>query len=174
MTEHAAAGVRLDVYGRGVAHVETGLPVLDSLLAQLAETARFDLVLDIQPGDAEAEVDAAGAVLGAALVQPLREPYARGYGSESLASAEALAHVVLERSDDPLFVTNADLTDARIGGLGTDVARRFLETLAEHAGLVLHVRLLDGTDTTHVLEAIFKALGAALAQACEPIIGGVE
>ena len=173
MTEHAAAGVRLDVYGRGVAHVETGLPVLNSLLAQLAETARFDLVLDIEPGDAEAEVDAAAAVLGAALAKPLREAYARGYGSQSLASAEALAQVVLERSDEPLFVTNVDLAGARIGGLDTDVARRFLETLAEHAGLVLHVRLLDGTDSAHVLEAIFKALGAALAQACEPV-GGTE
>ena len=173
MTEHAAAGVRLDVHGRGVAHIETGLPVLNSLLAQLAETARFNLVLDIEPGDAEAEVDAAGAVLGTALAGPLRVGGARGYGSESLASAEALAHVVLERSDEPLFVTNVDLTDARIGGLGTDVARRFLETLVVHAGLVLHVRLLDGTDSDHVLEAIFKALGAALAQACEPI-GGNE
>jgi imidazoleglycerol-phosphate dehydratase len=174
MTEHAAAGVRLDVYGRGVAHVETGLPVLNSLLKQLAETARFDLVLDIEPGDPEAEVDAAGVVLGAALAHPVREEFARGYGSQSLSSAEALAHVVLERSDEPLFVTNVDLAGARIGGLSTDVARRFLEALAEHAGLVLHVRLLDGTDGAHVLEAIFKALGAALAQACEPIIGGIE
>jgi len=173
VTEHAAAGVRLDVHGRGAAQVETGLPVLNSLLARLAETAQFDLVLDIEPGDAEAEVDAAGAALGAALARPLREARARGYGSQSLASAEALAHVVLERSDDPLFVTNVDLTDARIGGLGTDVARRFLETFADHAGLVLHIRLLDGSDSAHVLEAIFKALGAALAQACEPI-GGTE
>jgi len=173
VTEHAAAGVRLDAYGSGVAHVETGLPVLNSLLVRFAETARFDLVLDIEPGDAEAEVDAAGAALGAALAGPLRIGGARGYGSQSLASAEALAHVVLERSDEPLFVTNVDLTDAQIGGLGTDVARRFLETFADHAGLVLHVRLLDGSDSAHVLEAIFKALGAALAQACEPI-GGSE
>ncbi len=173
MTEQAAAGVRLDVHGRGVAHVETGLPVLNSLVTRLAETARFDLVLDIEPGDAEAEVDAAGAALGTALSGPLREARARGYGSEAIAAAEALAHVVLERSDEPLVVTNVDLTDARIGGLGTDVTRRFLETLAINAGLVLHVRLLDGTDSAHVLEAIFKALGAALAQACEPI-GGIE
>ena len=173
MIEHAAAGVRLDLGGHGIAHVETGVPVLDNLLKRLAETARFDLVLDIEPGDAEAEVDAAGAVLGAALKRPLRGEGARGHGAESLASAEALAHVVLERSDEPLLVTNVDLTAARIGGLDTDVARRFLETLAEHAGLVLHVRLLDGTDSDHVLEAIFKALGAALAQACAPI-GGAE
>ncbi|HLX32189.1 MAG TPA: hypothetical protein VKR79_05400 [Gaiellaceae bacterium] len=167
MTEQAAAGVRIDVNGRGEAHVETGLPVLNRLLVRMAEVARFDLVLDIEPRDAEAEVDAAGAALGAALAGPLRADDARGYGSEALTSAEALASVVLETSDEPLFVTNVDLTEARIGGLGTDVARRFLETFAEHARLVLHVRLLNGTDSDHVLEAIFKALGAALAQACE-------
>ncbi len=173
MTEQAAAGVRLDVHGSGEAHVETGLPVLNGLLKALAVVARFDLVLDIGPSDPEAEVDAAAAALGAALAQPIRMETARGYGSQTMTAAESLAHVILEASDAPLFVTNVDLTDAHIGGLGTDVTRRFLETLADRAGLVLHVRLLDGTDSAHVLEAIFKALGAALAQACEPI-GGTE
>jgi imidazoleglycerol-phosphate dehydratase len=167
MTEQTAAGVRIDVHGNGDAQVETGLPVLNQLLTRLAEVARFDLVVDIEPGEAEAEVEAAAAALGDALAGPLRADGVRGYGSDGLTSQEALAYVVLEASDRPLFVTNVDLTDARIGGLGTDVTRRFLETLAERAGLVLHVRLLNGTDSAHVLEAIFKALGAALAQACE-------
>jgi len=167
MTEQTAAGVRVNVYGRGEATVETGLPVLNQLLGRLADVARFDLILDIEPGDTEAEVEAAAAALGHALAGPLRAERARGYGAAALTSAEALAYVVLETSDEPLFVTNVDLTQARIGGLGTDVTRRFLEVLAETAGLVLHVRLLNGTDSGHVLEAIFKALGAALAQACE-------
>ncbi len=167
MSEQAAAGVRVNVYGHGVATVETGLPVLNQLLTRLAEIARFDLVLDTEPGDTQAEVEAAAAAIGHALAGPLRADGARGYGAGALTSAEALAYVVLETSDEPLFVTNVDLTEARIGGLGTDVARRFLEVLAENAGLVLHVRLLNGTDSGHVLEAIFKGLGAALAEACE-------
>jgi imidazoleglycerol-phosphate dehydratase len=167
MSKQAAAGVRVNVYGRGKATVETGLPVLNRLLARLAETARFDIVLDIEPGDTEAEVEAAAAALGHALAGPLRAEGALGHGAGALTSAEALAYVVLETSDEPLLVTNVDLTQARIGGLGTDVTRRFLEVLAEHAGLVLHVRLLNGTDSGHVLEAIFKGLGAALSQACE-------
>ncbi len=131
MSEPAAAGVRINPYGRGEATVETGLPVLNGLLVRLAEVARFDLVLDIEPGDAEAEVDAAAAALGEALAAPLRAEGARGYGAGALTSAEALAYVVLETSDDPLVVTNVDLTGARIGGLSTDVARRFLDVLAE-------------------------------------------
>src|SRR5262249_58319397 len=141
--------------------VETGLPVLNRLLARLAETARFDLVLDIEPGDTQAEVEAAAAALGHALAGPLRTDTARGHGAGAMTSAEALAYVVLETSDEPLFVTNVDLTQTRIGGLGTDVTRRFLEGLAENAGPVLHVPLLNRTHNGHVLAAIFKKPRAA-------------
>jgi imidazoleglycerol-phosphate dehydratase len=160
------SGVRVDVRGSGSTNVNTGLPVLDRLLERLATVAGFDLALEVEPGDAAVEVTAAGEALGDALAGPLRAEGARGHGSGSMTSAEALASVVLEVAEEPLLVSNVDLTDARIGGLETDVARRFLERLADRAGLVLHVRLLNGTDTQHVLEAIFKALGAALAEAC--------
>jgi imidazoleglycerol-phosphate dehydratase len=161
------SGVRVDVYGTGDANVETGIPVLDRLLERLAEAARFDLVLEVEPGEAEVEVTAAGSALGEALAGPLRVGGARGHGSAFMTSSEALAHVALETAETPLVVSNVDLTEARIGGLGTDVARRFLERLAESAGLTMHVRLLNGKDTQHVLDAMFKALGVALAQACE-------
>jgi imidazoleglycerol-phosphate dehydratase len=161
------SGIRVDLGGNGVANVETGIPVLDQLLERLAESAGFDLVLEVEPGEAEAEVTAAGRALGEALARPLRSPGARGFGSAFMASSEALAQITLEAADTPLVVSNVDLSQARIGGLGTDVARRFLERLADAAGLTLHVRLLNGKDTQHVLEAMFKALGVALAQACE-------
>jgi imidazoleglycerol-phosphate dehydratase len=166
------SGIRVDPKGTGAATVETGLPVLDRLLERLAEYARFDLTLEVEPGGAEAEVAEAGSALGRALAAPLRSAGARGFGFGLMTSAEALANVVLEVTEAPLLVSNVDLTQARIGGLGTDVARRFLEQLAEGAGLTLHVRLLHGTDSQHVLDAIFKALGVALAQACAS--GGAE
>jgi imidazoleglycerol-phosphate dehydratase len=52
--------------------------------------------------------------------------------------------------------------------MGTDVVAAFLHEFVEGASVTLHVRLVDGSDTQHVLEAIFKALGVALAQACRP------
>jgi imidazoleglycerol-phosphate dehydratase len=159
------SGIRVALRGTGAATIETGLPVLDHLLERLVEYARFDVTLEVEPGAAEAEVSEAGSALGRALADPLRS--GRGYGWAMMASSEALASVTLEAADAPLLVSNVDLTDARIGGLGTDVARRFLERLAEGAGMTLHVRLLNGKDTQHVLEAIFKGLGVALSQACE-------
>jgi len=92
----------------------------------------------------------------------------RGHGSSAVPADEALAHVALEASDRPLVVSNVDLTEARVGGLETDVVGEFLRQLAEGAGLKLHVRLIEGRDTAHVLEAIFKALGVALSQAGRP------
>lgn len=146
--------------GGGEANVATGLPVLDHLLGELAQAGRFDLTLEVDPDDPEAEVDAAGAALGLALVPLLAE---RAHGSGTMPADEALATVVLERSERPLVASNADLTG--VGGLGTDLAARFLRGLADAAGLTLHVRLIEGENTDHVLEAIFKALGVALAEA---------
>ena len=151
--------------GSGATNVATGVPVLDHLLTLLARSGRFELALELPPGDAEAEVAAAGRALGEAFAEPLRGDGAPGHGSAFMPADEALAQVALDVSERPLMASNVDLTDARAGGLGTDLAARFLEAFAQSAGLTLHVRLIDGEDSRHVLEAIFKALGVALAQA---------
>jgi imidazoleglycerol-phosphate dehydratase len=153
------SGARLEV-GVGASNVATGVPVLDHLLGLLAVAGRFDLALEIAPDEPEAEVDAAGAALGRA-VAPLLASGAYGFGA--VPADEALAHVSVEASGRPQLHSNADLTG--VGGLGSDLAARFLSALAEEAGLTLHVRLLEGEETDHVLEAIFKSLGVALAAA---------
>ncbi len=162
------SSARLLVAGRGEANVDTGISVLDHLVGVLARYARFDLALAVAPAAEEAEVVAAGRALGEALSVPLRGAEARGYGSASVPAEEALAHVALEASGRPLVVSNVDLSRAHVGGIGSDVVSRFLEALAQGADLTLHVRLIEGEETQHVLEAIFKSLGVALAQARRP------
>ena len=159
---------RVDIAGSGQANVATGISVLDHVLELLAEYASFDLALEIAPGEAEAEIAAAGRALGQALDGALRSEGARGHGSAVVPADEALAHVALEASGRPLVVSNVDLSDARVAGLGSDVVGSFLRELAQGAGLTVHVRLIEGSDPEHVLEAIFKALGVALAQSCRP------
>jgi imidazoleglycerol-phosphate dehydratase len=166
--QEARTQVRVSLDGRGAANVATGVSVLDHLLVLLAVYASFDLTLEVAPGDAEEEVRAAGRALGEALASPLRADGVRGHGSAVVPSAEALAHVALEAADEPLLVSHVDLSEARLGGVSTDIVAAFLRELCAGARLTLHVRLLDGSDAHHVLEAIFKALGTALAQACRP------
>jgi imidazoleglycerol-phosphate dehydratase len=166
--EEGRLQARVDVNGTGRAAIETGIPVLDHLLTLLTEHASFDVALEVAPEEPDAEVAAAGSALGQALSAALRNEGVRGYGSAAVPADEALAHVALEASGRPLLVSNVDLSDMGVGGLATDLVARFLTQLAEGAGLTLHVRLIEGRDTQHVLEAIFKGLGVALAQACRP------
>src|SRR5205085_12178540 len=100
MAAPGRSGIRLEVQGSGAASVETGLPVLDRLLERLAEYARFDLALEVEPRGAEAEVAEAGTALGRALAGPLRGAGAPGYGPGVMTSAEALGTVLLEASDE--------------------------------------------------------------------------
>jgi imidazoleglycerol-phosphate dehydratase len=162
--EEGRLQARVDVNGSGRATVETGIPVLDHLLRLLAEHASFDIALEVAPEEPDAEVAAAGRALGQALSDSLHAESVRGYGSAVVPADEALAHVALEASGRPLVVSNVDLSDMGVGGLATDLVARFLTQFAEGAGLTLHVRLIEGRDTQHVLEAIFKSLGVALAQ----------
>ena len=164
--EHVRVRVLLD--GVGESNVSSGLPVLDHLLGVFARYGSIDLELQVAPERAEAEIASAGKALGEALRIPLSWEGARGHGSAAAAADEALAHVVLDASGRPLVVSNVDLSESRIGGLGTDLVASFLHELAEGGGLTLHVRLIGGDDSQHVLEAIFKALGVAVAQAGRP------
>jgi imidazoleglycerol-phosphate dehydratase len=166
VTQAGAAEVTLGGVGGSVA---TGVAVLDHLLAELAAVGGFELQLEIAPDEPEAEVSAAGAALGKAFAPLLlasEGAVRRGVGIVS--ADEALAMVVVEASGRPLVASNADLTSTRAGGLQTDLAAAFLDELAQAAGLTIHVRLMEGDDSQHVLSAIFKALGAALADAATP------
>ena len=164
MTREGAALVSLGA--RGESNVATGTAVLDHLLLELAEAGRFELRLEVAPDEPESEVDAAGVALGDALRGLLEATGAAGRGVGIVAADEALAMVVVEHSATPLVASNADLTSTRAGGLRTDLAAAFLNGVAESAGLTIHVRLFEGDDSRHVLEAIFKALGVALGEAC--------
>ena len=95
--------------------------------ALLARARPFDLALEVAPADAEAEVAAAGRALGEALAAAAARDGAPGHGSAFVPADEALAQVALEASGRPLLVSNVDLSEARAGGLRTDLAARFLE-----------------------------------------------
>jgi imidazoleglycerol-phosphate dehydratase len=148
--------------------VATGIAVLDHLLEELAEAGRLSLRLELAPDEPEAEVGQAGAALGAAISTLLADPSAVARGFGVAAADEALAMVVLEASGRPLVASNADLSSTQAGGLRTDLAASFLDELSKAAGLTIHVRLIEGVSSQHVLSAIFKALGLALARACSP------
>jgi imidazoleglycerol-phosphate dehydratase len=159
---------RVTTGGTGETSLETGVSVLDHLLALLARYASFDLTLQLAPVAPGEQVKAVGRALGETLHDLLRAENASGYGTGMLPSDEALAATSLDLSETPRVYSNVDLTRVHVAGLEDDLAATFLDELARTAGLDLHVRLLEGQDEQHVLEAIFKALGLALRQATTP------
>ncbi|HUG63767.1 MAG TPA: hypothetical protein VMK83_00980 [Gaiellaceae bacterium] len=162
MTTTGAAQVDL---GTRESRIATGVAVLDHLLVELADAGGFGLTLEIAPDEPEAEVGQAGAALGHALEPLLAQAQASSRGVGIAPADEALAMVVVERSGRPLVVSNADLSSTRTGGIQRDLAATVLDELARAAGLTIHVRLIEGESSQHVLSAIFKALGIALARA---------
>jgi imidazoleglycerol phosphate dehydratase HisB len=161
---NAQTGVRVELATEGSANVTTGLPVLDHLVGELARAARLRVALEVAPESAELEVVAAGRAFGTAIAALLDGAAGRGWSI--VPADEALASAALERTDSPLFASNVDFSDQRVAGLATDLASQFLRELTDAASLNLHVRLLEGTDPQHVIAAMFKAVGAALGQAC--------
>ena len=160
----SAGAARVDLGGRE-SQIGTGVAVLDHLLEELAQAGGFGLTLEIAPDEPEAEVGRAGAALGAALEPLFEASGAPGHGFGLAPADEALAMVVVERSGRPLVVSNADLSATHAGGLQADLAATVLDELARAARLTIHVRLIEGESSQHVLSAIFKALGIALAAA---------
>jgi imidazoleglycerol-phosphate dehydratase len=167
-------GVRMTLAAEGSANVTTGLPVLDHLIGELARAGRFRLSLEVAAGGADEAVASAGRAVGRSLGELLAMPGVNGSGWALMPSAEALAAASLERDPEPRLVSNVEFSHQRVGGLADDVASVFLREAADSAQINLHVRLLEGTDPQHVLTAIYKAVGAALGQACRPVITSEE
>src|SRR5918997_1072777 len=133
VTEAGRAHVPVGDGGCRARKAGAGLPVLDHLLGLVAAYGSLDLTLQVAPGAADEEVAAAGKALGEELRAALHDDDVRGHGSATVPADEALAHVSLEASGRPLLVANVDLSDARVGGLRTDLVSNFLRELSEGA-----------------------------------------
>ena len=149
--------------------VQTGLGFFDHMLVLLGKHGFFGLQLEVQ-GDLEVDghhtVEDTGICLGQALQQALGDKagIAR-YGTAFVPMDEALAMVSLDISGRPYLVFEAQLPFGKVGDFDLELVEEFLRALSVHAGLTLHVRLLSGKNAHHMVEAIFKALGRALAEA---------
>ncbi len=156
--------LRLD--GHGEARVETGIGFLDHLLHHLAVHGLFDLEVQAR-GDLHIDphhtVEDVAIVLGQALDEALgdRKGITR-MGHAWVPMDEALAFVAVDLSGRPYAVLDLAFRGPAIGAMPTSLIPHFLETLAVHARMNLHARLLYGRDDHHRAEALFKALGRAL------------
>ena len=168
-TRETEITVRLDLDGSGQWAIDTGVPFFDHMLSHVAVHGLLDLEMAAK-GDTEIDdhhtVEDVGIVLGQALSSALGDKTGiTRYGSHLIVMDEALALVALDLSGRAVFVYDVTLPAAKVGTFDTELVPEFLRALSQHAGLTLHVQCMHGQNTHHIIEAIFKGLGRALAQA---------
>ncbi len=164
-----AVSVNLD--GSSAGERVTGVGFFDHMLDQLARHGLFDI--DVKANgdlhiDAHHTVEDVGITLGQAFAQALGEK--RGlvrYGHAFCPLDEALSRVVVDLSGRPGLYMRADFTAERIGEFETELVEEFWQGFVNHAGVTLHLDVLEGRNAHHMVESLFKAAGRALRMACE-------
>jgi imidazoleglycerol-phosphate dehydratase len=180
-TKETSVAVDVALDGGGEATASTGLPFFDHMLAQLGRHAGFALRVEAT-GDLEVDahhtVEDVGIVLGEALAEALGDKAGiRRFASIALPLDEALVEVALDLSGRPFLAYDVPFAE-QTAPLGTpsfepQLAEEFWRAFATAAALTLHVRLVTGRNTHHVLEASFKGVARCLRDAVRLEGGGV-
>lgn len=168
-TTETDINIKLALDGKGSYILDTRVPFLDHMLALWSKHGMFDLDIEAQ-GDTGIDdhhtVEDIGICLGQAINQALgnKEGITR-YGTAFAPMDEALAMVVVDISGRAYLSFDAQMPAPKVGDFDTELVEEFLRALANHADMTMHVRLLQGKNTHHIIEAIFKGLGRAIKDA---------
>lgn len=168
-TSETRLRVAVNLDGSGRHQVRTGVGFFDHMLVQIARHGLIDLTVEAEGDlhiDAHHTVEDTGIVLGQAIRQALGE--ARGirrYGHAYVPMDEALGFCALDISGRPYLVCQAQFPRDKVGEFDAELVPEFFRAVAVHAGLTLHLRCEYGSNTHHIIEALFKAFGRALDQA---------
>ena len=167
-TGETQVAVRIQLDGQGAVDCKTGIGFFDHMLTLLAAHGRFDLEIDAK-GDLEVDghhtVEDVGIVLGKALQQALGDKKdIQRYGTAFVPMDESLAMVSLDISGRPYLHLETPALAPMAGDFDTQLLEEFFRAFSVHSGITLHIRVLYGRNTHHMVEAVFKALGQALRQ----------
>ena len=170
-TKETAIRVRVDVDGTGVAKVATGVGFFDHMLEQLGRHSLIDLTVDAEGDlhvDSHHTVEDVGIALGTALTRALGDKRGiRRYGWAAVPMEEALVLVALDLSGRPFLAFDAPVPSEQIGTYDPDLTEEFFMALTRSGGITLHIRLLSGRNSHHIVEGVFKAVAKALRIAVE-------
>lgn len=174
-TAETDISLSLTLDGSGKATIDTGVGFLNHMLTLLSVHGSFDLSITAK-GDLDVDdhhtVEDVGICLGQAFYIALGDKGGiRRYGSSYVPMDETLARVVVDFSNRPYLHYGVELTDQKVGTFDTGLAKEFLRALALHGGLTMHVDLIHGENAHHIIEAVFKAMARAMADAATKRVG---
>ncbi len=167
------------VDGSGKAEIETDVPFLNHMLDLFTKHGQFDLTLEAR-GDIDIDdhhtVEDIGICLGRALREALGDKKGiKRYANVFVPMDDALAQVAIDISNRPHLEYRVEYPSAQVGSFSTELVHEFLWKFALEAKINVHVILMYGLNTHHMVEAIFKALGRAIDEATQidPRVKGV-
>ena len=158
--------LKMNLDGTGKSNISTGVGFLDHMLELFAKHGKFDLDV-VCKGDTHVDchhsVEDVGICLGTAFSQALGE--ARGicrYSDVTLPMDEALVLCAIDVSGRSHLSLEITLPERAVGTMDTELFEEFMQAFVRKAGLTVHIRMLEGKNAHHILEACFKALARAL------------
>ncbi|MCL4554216.1 MAG: imidazoleglycerol-phosphate dehydratase HisB [Actinobacteria bacterium] len=170
-TSETSIQLEVDLDGSGVVSARTGIPFFDHMLDAFGRHSLIDLALEAT-GDLEVDahhtVEDVGIVLGQAVAKALGDKSGiKRFGSATVPMDEALVLAAIDISGRGGLHYEVDLPIEFIGTFDTTLAKEFLIAFASNAGMTVHIRMLAGENSHHIIEAVFKALAQALRVAVE-------
>ena len=178
-TKETDIQLKLVLDGAGNCETETDVPFLNHMLDAFARTGLFDIAVNAK-GDIEIDdhhtVEDIGICLGQAFLKAIGDKRGiRRYGNAFVPMDEALAQVAVDISNRPHLEFRGQFPSAQVGSFSTEMVHEFLWKFALEARITLHVIVHCGSNTHHMIEAVFKALGRALGEAVfiDPRVRGV-
>lgn len=168
-TKETKINAKLNLDGSGKGDISTGIGFFDHMLEGFTKHGFFDLTLQVN-GDLQVDghhtVEDTGIVLGQAIKEALGDKTGiKRYGSFLLPMDDALCLCAIDLSGRPYLAFDCTFSTERVGELDTELVREFFYAVSYSAGMNLHLRMLDGTNAHHMIEAMFKAFAKALDEA---------
>lgn len=168
-TKETDINLSLTIDGTGVSEVNTGIGFFNHMLEGFSKHGFFDLTISVN-GDLEVDghhtVEDTGIVLGTAIKEALGDKDGiKRYGSFILPMDDALCLCAVDLCGRPYFVFDCEFPVEQVGGLDTELVREFFYAVCYSAGMNLHIKMLNGSNTHHMIEAMFKAFAKALDEA---------
>jgi len=168
-TKETQVTIKLDIDGLGNSKINTGIGFFDHMLEGLSKHGFFNLDVSVVGDllvDGHHTVEDTGIVLGQAIKQAVGDKKGiKRYGSFILPMDDALVLCAIDLCGRPYFSFECEFPTQKAGYMDTELVREFFYAISYSAEMNLHIKMLSGFNTHHMIEAMFKAFGKALDEA---------
>ena len=161
--------INLNLDGKGISSIDTGVGFLDHMLTLFAKHGRFDLQVQCK-GDTNVDdhhsVEDIGIALGQAFSMALGDKKGiTRYGSMLLPMDESLILSAVDLSGRGLLVYELQIPTEKVGTFDTELTEEFFRALAHNGGMTLHLKQISGKNSHHIIEGAFKSVARSLKSA---------